>query len=151
VNDNQIENSEVRDQTETKADDKSVAEAAVKTEAESDTATRTGPKKSSTAPKAAQNAAVSGNATDEVRLSQCVYKNTFARKSLTVHHIQRRLAEWGYTDAISDRDGWYGDLTKDAVAKFQTDHYLVGQGEMNAQTLQNLFSGDNNVTVVIDR
>lgn len=104
--------------------------------------------KSSTAPKAAQNAVVSGNAVDDVVLSQCVYKNKFARKSLSVHHIQRRLAEWGYADAGADRDGWYGDLTKKSVADFQKDRGLDGAGEMTADTLTALFEGDHNVNVV---
>jgi peptidoglycan hydrolase-like protein with peptidoglycan-binding domain len=105
--------------------------------------------KGNTPPAAAKNAAVSGNAVDDVLLSQCVYKNMYARKSLSVHHIQRRLVEWGYNDAVGDRDGWYGDLTKASVAAFQAAHNLQGAGEMNADTLAALFNGDENVNVVI--
>jgi peptidoglycan hydrolase-like protein with peptidoglycan-binding domain len=105
------------------------------------------PKKDSTPP-AAKNAAVSGNAVDDVLLSQCVYKNVYARKSLSVHHVQRRLVEWGHRDAGSDRDGWYGDLTKIAVAAFQEARGLEGAGTMNAATLVALFDGDENVNVV---
>jgi peptidoglycan hydrolase-like protein with peptidoglycan-binding domain len=97
---------------------------------------------------AAKNAAVSGNAVDDVLLSQCVYKNMYARKSLSVHHVQRRLVERGYTNAVGDKDGWYGDLTKDAVASFQKAHGIEGAGTMNAATLVALFDGDENVHVV---
>lgn len=106
-------------------------------------------KKKKSVPPAAQSAAVSGNATDDVLLSQCVYKNKFARKSLTVHHVQRRLVEWGYVDAGTDKDGWYGDHTARAVAAFQAAHGLDGSGQMNADTLTALFEGDHNVALVI--
>lgn len=90
---------------------------------------------------------VSGNATDDVHLNRCVYKNNYARKSLTVHHVQRRLVELGYRDAGSDKDGWYGDLTQMSVAAFQKDRSLAGEGCMNSETFVALFDGDQNVTV----
>jgi peptidoglycan hydrolase-like protein with peptidoglycan-binding domain len=99
---------------------------------------------------AASNAVVSGELTDTVSLSKCVYKNSFARKSLTVHHVQRRLVELGYKVADADKDGWYGDMTKLAVSQFQADNNLEGDGLINASTFQELFAGDHNVTVVID-
>jgi peptidoglycan hydrolase-like protein with peptidoglycan-binding domain len=85
--------------------------------------------------------------TDTVYLDKCVYKNMYAKKSLTVHHLQRRLNELGYTDAYSDKDGWYGDLTKSAVASFQAANNLEGDGLMNAATFSAIFAGDANVTV----
>lgn len=93
---------------------------------------------------------VSGGDTDDVYLDKCVYKNTFARKSLTVHHVQRRLVELGYRDAGSDKDGWYGDLTMMSIAAFQSARSLAGDGCMNAETFIELFNGDQNVTVHID-
>ena len=107
------------------------------------------PKPENTAP-AAANAVVGGGSTDAVYLSKCIYKNAFARKSLTVHHVQRRLVELGYKVADSDKDGWYGDMTKLAVAQFQVDNGVEGDGTMNAATFTDLFAGDHNVTVVID-
>lgn len=98
---------------------------------------------------AVANAVVSGGSTDEVFLSKCVYKNMFARKSLTVHHVQRRLVELGYHVADSDKDGWYGDMTKLAVSQFQKDSGIEGDGTMNAATFSGLFTDDHNVTVVI--
>ena len=93
---------------------------------------------------------VSGNDTDEVRLSACVYKNVFSKKSLTVHHLQRRLDELGYKDAGSDKDGWYGDLTMKSVLEFQRDSGLDGDGFMNAVTFAAVFDNDPHVTVVVD-
>lgn len=90
---------------------------------------------------------VSGGDTDDVYLDKCVYKNTYSRKSLTIHHVQRRLVELGYRDAGSDKDGWYGDLTQSALAAFQRDRSLEGDGCMNADTFVALFDGDQNVTV----
>lgn len=97
----------------------------------------------------AKDAVVSGGDTDPVYLDKCVYMNVYARKSLTVHHVQRRLAAMGYRDAGSDKDGWYGELTKKAVAEFQHDRKLDGDGEMNAATFEAIFAGDPNVTVVL--
>lgn len=86
---------------------------------------------------------------DEVFLKQCVYKNPYARKSLTVHHVQRRLGELGYSDATADRDGWYGDLTVAAVKAFQADKGFEATGKMDADTFTKLFAGDHNVRVVL--
>lgn len=86
---------------------------------------------------------------DIVYLSKCVYKNKYARKSLTVHHLQRRLNELGYREAYSDKDGWFGDLTRSAVAAFQKDNNLEGEGNMNVATFQAIFAGDSNVVVDI--
>jgi peptidoglycan hydrolase-like protein with peptidoglycan-binding domain len=87
---------------------------------------------------------------DDVLLSRCVFKSKVTRKSLSVHHLQRRLAELGYPDAGTDKDGWYGDLTRLAVSQFQTDRNLDGDGLVDAATLAAIFDGDQNVTVVVD-
>ena len=92
---------------------------------------------------------VSGADKDEVLLSACVYKNMYARKSLSVHHLQRRLAVLGYHNADADKDGWYGDLTRDAVAAFQADKSINGDGQMNAATLEAIFAGDPHCIVVL--
>lgn len=108
------------------------------------------PAKVAAAPVASRYAVVGGGETDAVMLSRCVFKNPAARKSLTVHHLQRRLTELGYREADADKDGWYGDLTRNAVAAFQRDRKLDGDGLMTEQTLLAIFNGDLNVTVVID-
>ena len=88
--------------------------------------------------------------TDKVFLSQCVYNNKKNRKSLTIHHIQRRLKEWGFKTAFTDKDGFYGDKTKKSVAEFQEFAGLEVTGIINAETLTRIFEGDTNVTVVLD-
>lgn len=95
-------------------------------------------------------AVVSGEVTDKVHLSKCVYKNLARKRSLTVHHLQRRLNEWGFTDAYLDKDGFYGDLTLKSVADFQSSKGMEATGLMNANTLEAIFEGDTNVTVIID-
>lgn len=91
---------------------------------------------------------VSGEAVDTVSLAAIVFKNKFMRKSMGVHHVQRRLVEWGYSEAGADVDGYYGDLTKAAVERFQADQGLEGAGIVNRETLHRLFDNDNNVKVV---
>jgi antitoxin component HigA of HigAB toxin-antitoxin module len=92
--------------------------------------------------------AVVGNAKkDTIHVSKAVYKNINAKKSLTVHHIQRRLREWGLNDAYLDRDGWYGDLTKKSVTEFQELKGLPATGVADYATLVALFENDSNVIV----
>ena len=86
---------------------------------------------------------------DEVSLDACVYMNKYSRKSLTVHHLQRRLTELGYSEADSDKDGWYGELTMEAVKGFQGDNRLEVTGLMDADTFKRIFNGDPNVKVVV--
>ena len=93
---------------------------------------------------------VSGMPKDDVLLSKCVFKNVYARKSLTIHHVQRRLEELGYREAGSDKDGWYGDKTKLAVAEFQKDNKLGDSGVIDAATLEAIFADDPYVNVIID-
>jgi hypothetical protein len=93
-------------------------------------------------------AVVSGEKTDNVSLASCVIKNKFARKSLSVHHVQRRLEELGYKDAAADRDGWYGDLTMKAVKDYQAAEGLEASGVVNMETLNSLFHDDPNVVVI---
>lgn len=84
---------------------------------------------------------------DDVYLTSCVFKNEKSRKSLTVHHLQRRLVELGYSLAGRDKDGYYGDLTKVAVAEFQTKQGLESTGVVDGPTMEAVFKGDPNVKV----
>ena len=103
------------------------------------------------APKKSRNpvVVVSGGEVDTVYLAKCVYKNKFERKSLTVHHLQRRLVELGYKEAGSDIDGYYGDLTKSAVYKYQEANGIPASGLMDVDTFVNIFNGDPNVDPVL--
>jgi hypothetical protein len=98
-------------------------------------------------PKASQS--VSGNGIDEVLLANCIYKNVYARKSLSVHHLQRRLIELGFKDADADKDGWLGDETVAAIKNFQASKGLDVTGSVDAITLTKIFEGDHNVQVVL--
>lgn len=93
------------------------------------------------------NAAVTGDV-DEVYLSKCVYENKFERKSLTIHHLQRRLEELGYKDVVGDRDGWLGELTMLSVNQFQKDRGLdVTDKSIDDKTFTMIFTGDTNVNI----
>ena len=92
-------------------------------------------------------AAVTG-AMDEVYLSKCVYENKYERKSLTIHHLQRRLEELGYKDVVGDRDGWLGELTMASVNQFQKDRGLdVTDKSLDSNTFSQIFAGDPNVNI----
>jgi peptidoglycan hydrolase-like protein with peptidoglycan-binding domain len=92
-------------------------------------------------------AVVSGKNQDDVHLSKAVYKNTARKRSLTVHHIQRRLTEWGHYDAFLDKDGFYGDSTKKSVIEFQDRMGIIATGLMDIETMTKLFENDTNVVV----
>lgn len=90
--------------------------------------------------------AVGGTDVDTVSLSRCIVKNVYSKKSLSVHHVQRRLGELGYTLVWSDRDGWLGDHTLAAIAAYQSDNGLEAEG-LDLETLEHLFDDDINVNV----
>jgi hypothetical protein len=97
---------------------------------------------------AAANAAVTGSS-DDVYLSKCVYENKYERKSLTIHHIQRRLEELGYKDVVGDRDGWLGELTMMSINQFQQDKGLdVTDKSVDEVTFISIFAGDPNVNII---
>ena len=99
----------------------------------------------SSLPEPAGPAVVGLGEVDDVYLSSCVFKNLHSKKSLTVHHMQRRLTDLGYVEAARDRDGYYGDLTKYAIAKFQEANDISGDGSIDSETFQLIFKGDPNV------
>ena len=97
---------------------------------------------------AAANAAITGSS-DDVYLSKCVYENKYERKSLTIHHLQRRLEELGYKDVVGDRDGWLGELTMMSVNQFQQDKGLdVTDKTIDEATFTTIFAGDPNVNII---
>ena len=102
-------------------------------------------------PKASRQAshAVSGEDVDDVILANCIYKNVYARKSLTVHHLQRRLIDLGYKDADADKDGWLGDETVASIKKFQADKGMDVTGSVDTDTFIKIFEGDVHVRVVL--
>lgn len=69
-----------------------------------------------------------------------------SNKSLTVHHIQRRLAERGYGEVYRDRDGFWRDGTSAALEEFTEKHGLAGKSHV--EVLRALFENDDNVEIV---
>lgn len=123
-----------------------IVEAATEQVAEAKTSKAVKPKADAEVEATADTEATRADA-DVVYLSRCVFKNKFARKSFTIHHLQRRLHDLGFKDAYSDRDGWYGDLTAKSVREFQESRGLNATGTMDAETFSSIFEGDSSVVV----
>lgn len=101
--------------------------------------------------KIAHNAVVSGGDTDPIVYSKArVPGPTEGRKSLTVLHIQRRLADEGFADAASAPGGRYEALTSRAVSLWQESRKEPATGVLTREQFEALFEGDPNVTVTID-
>jgi hypothetical protein len=100
-------------------------------------------------PEPAGPAVVGNGEVDEVFLSACVYRNVNAQKSLTVYHLQRRLAELGFVEADLDKQGFFGGATKLAVKNFQASKKLDVTGVVDAVTFKTIFKGDPNVKVIL--
>lgn len=100
-------------------------------------------------PKPATASVVSGKEVDDVALSSLVFKNHLNKKSLSVHHLQRRLNELGFTSAFLDKDGWFGDGTKIAIEDFRRSRELPQVGLIDAETLLAIFKDDKGVNVII--
>ncbi len=91
----------------------------------------------------------SGTGSDDVRLDMCIYKNPATRKSLSVHHLQRRLFECGFREAGTDKDGWYADATKRAVEAYQAANNLAVTGAVDADMLIALFADEPFINVIV--
>lgn len=88
--------------------------------------------------------------TDPVRHAQAIYESKHSRKSLTVHHLQRRLTDLGYAEAAADRDGWYSAYTALAVTNWQKDKGYEETGLITRDQFAEVFDGDVNVEVILD-
>lgn len=75
---------------------------------------------------------------------------TEGRKSLTVLHLQRRLAEEGFAEAASAPGGRYETLTTRAVQQYQERIGATATGVLTREQFSELFKDDPNVTVAID-
>ena len=98
---------------------------------------------------ATPNSAVSSSGVDTIYYSKAIPAGKNGpRNSLTVQHIQRRLAEHGYTEAWSETR--YGALTESSVHLFQNSRNEDETGVLTRAQFQALFSGDQNVSLVMD-
>lgn len=95
----------------------------------------------------AESKAVTESGIDDVYLSRCIYKNMRDTRSLTVHHLQRRLQEEEHHEAIRDRDGFYGDHVRNAVREYQKANGLTVTDHIDAVTFQKIFENDPDVRV----
>ncbi len=86
---------------------------------------------------------VGGGDTDPVSVA-AIYSG--AKKSLSIHHLQRRLTDLGYNDAASAIDGRFDALTESAVHAWQADNGH-DEGQLDASQARELFKGDPNVEV----
>jgi hypothetical protein len=93
--------------------------------------------------------AITAAGIDDVHMSKLVYKSRETKKSLSVHHLQRRLADCGYP-LVNEKDGWLADLTVEAITAFQTNNGLEPTGKVDVKTATLLFDNDPNVRVVFD-
>lgn len=99
----------------------------------------------------ASGAVVGAGDTDPVVYSKArVPGPTENRKSLTVLHIQRRLAQEGFSEAASAPGGQYEALTASAVRKYQESLGDEATGLLTRDQFEALFEGDPNVSPVID-
>jgi hypothetical protein len=110
------------------------------------------PAKQTRKPKPREPYAVVGHGdTDEVLYSRAVpLERAKTHKSLTIHHLQRRLTELGYPEAGADLDGRWGALTGRAVTDWQTASGYEATGELTPEQFLEIFSEDINVTAVLD-
>lgn len=90
-------------------------------------------------------AVVSNDLVDTIHASKVIVHNKSQKKSLSVHHVQRRLNEWGFTTAYLDKDGYCGDHTVSAISAFQAKVGVSSTGIPDYDTLALLFEGDTNV------
>lgn len=106
------------------------------------------------APKARKepkNAVVGNEDTDPVVYSRVTPTGRVrTRKSLTVHHLQRRLAWLGYEHAAGDLDGSYGSNTALAVEEYQKARGDEVTGDLTPNQFLAIFEDDPNVTASVD-
>lgn len=91
---------------------------------------------------------VGSGETDPIKYSSA--KPSWQRKVLTVLHVQRALAELGFSEASSSPGGTYDALTRSAVSKYQASLGEAETGVLTRDQFAALFEGDPNVDVAMD-
>ena len=77
---------------------------------------------------------------EPIFLDKLVYKaNT--RNSASVIAVKQRLVAHGYIEVMEERMGWIGDITVEAVKKFQEQRGLEVNGLFNHETTSALVEG----------
>lgn len=102
------------------------------------------PVRARTVPASPKGLAVSRKGVDDVLATVGEGSN----KSLSAHHVQRRLVERGYAkDVYRDRDGFWRAGTTAALEAFKRDESFDSEAT-HRQVLEALFENDENVRVV---
>jgi murein L,D-transpeptidase YcbB/YkuD len=77
---------------------------------------------------------------EPIFLNKLVYKaNT--RNSASVIAVKQRLVAHGFVEVMEERMGWIGDITVEAVKKFQEQRGLEVNGLFNHETTSALIEG----------
>lgn len=77
---------------------------------------------------------------EPIFLNKLVYKaNT--KNSASVIAIKQRLVAHGFVEVVEERMGWIGDITVEAVKKFQEQRGLEVNGLFNYETTSALVEG----------
>lgn len=78
---------------------------------------------------------------DVYRIVDCLPVIRYGDKNALVAAIQASLKYYGYSVGICGIDGDFGNATKSAVIRFQTDHALTPDGEVGKDTFTQLWGG----------
>jgi hypothetical protein len=84
----------------------------------------------------------------EVYEDKIIFKNIYAKKSMSVWQVQRRLNDLGYDAVRAAKPGYFEEITLKAVKDYRADKNL-GDGEIDAKFLKSLFAGDKAVKLIL--
>jgi peptidoglycan hydrolase-like protein with peptidoglycan-binding domain len=84
----------------------------------------------------------------EVYEDKIIFKNIYAKKSMSVWQVQRRLNDLGYDAVRAAKPGYFEEITLKAVKEYRADKNL-GDGEIDAKFLKSLFAGDKAVKLIL--
>lgn len=82
----------------------------------------------------------------EISMRALVYLGV-PRNSASVKAVQQRLVELGHVAAGSDRPGWLGPLTREALCEFQAEARVREENCAGPKTIARLFEGTGAVVV----
>ena len=91
-------------------------------------------------------AVYSGGKVDDVHASKIIYENRKAKNSLSVLQMQRALTEAGFPQTLSDRGGYFGPGTLDALDAYRSSVDLPADTDLY-DILVLLFKDDPNVAL----
>lgn len=75
------------------------------------------------------------------------YVSPASNKSLTIYHVQRRIAELGFTEGLADPGGRNGELTQYAVKQWQKSVKAQETGILTRKQFEAIFENDPSVSL----